>query len=790
MFESIDFGSIFQSLPGNYIILLADAPTFTIVAFNETRAAETFTGKEYIGKGIFDTFPENLLNANANGVAMLSTSLETVMREKKPHQMAVQKFDIHSVDDYGFETRYWLPKNIPILNKDGEITYIIHHLQDLTTQINSEQRANLALQNFENFLNQANAPFAVLTGREFLFTYANLAYKDLMNNRQLEGKTVIKAIPELEGQLFIKQMQDVFDTGIPYHGIEVPAIAHFRGTDKPTTRFFNLSYAPYRDETGTIQGILAYAYDVSEQVALRKRDQHNQLNQQAYDLFMQAPVGICILKEPAHNIILANAPMLEIWGKDTSIIGKPLLDALPEILEQGFLEILDGVKATGQPFYSNEHLASLYRNGKKENVFINFVYQPYYEADGTINGVLAVATEVTAQIVARKKVEYAEETARLAIESADLGAYEINLLTDEMITTPRFNSIWGLDPQVDQALPRSSFANSIYELDRPRRLKAHKDSLHTGKLFYEARIIWKDESVHWVRVNGTVLFDAKHTPVRLLGVIQDITEQRAFAKEMNRLVSERTRELQNANERLEASNKELEQFAYITSHDLQEPIRKIQVFTSLLISKDRLNEDWQVYAEKIGDAAKRMSGLIKDLLEYSRLSQNTKEFGPVKLNDVLQDVLSDFDLLITQKKATIDADELDTVEAIPLQMNQLFSNLVGNSLKFSLKNASPVISIKAGRLSDEKKKLFPQLLQDRDYYEIIVSDRGIGFNQEYADKIFTVFQRLNQQVEYDGYGIGLALCSKVVANHHGIIRAEGLVNEGAKFTIILPYLQY
>lgn len=785
MIESINFESIFQSLPGSYIILLPDAPKFTIIAFNRKRRDESFTKQQHIGKSIFEAFPDSPEDLQADGVAKLTASLQLVLRDKKMHEISMQKYDIATDNRRSVEPKYWMVKDVPVLDQDGEIMYIIHSMQDLTTEIEVGQREILTRQNFEDFFNQASAPFAVLTGRKFHFSYANPAYIELMNNRQLEGRDLLEVIPELEGQPFLQQIRDVLDTGIAYHGVEVPATAHFKGSDFATTRFFNLSYTPFREKSGPIKGVLAYAYDVSEQVAMRKRDHANQLNQQAYDLFMQAPVGICILKEPDHRILLANAPVLEIWGKNSSIIGKPLLNALPEIKGQGFIELLNKVKDSGTTHYSNEHLTSLVRNGNKEEVYINFVYQPYYDADGTINGVMAIATEVTEQVKARKQIEYAEETARIAIESADLGSYEINLLTDEITTSPRFNKIWG----IDHTVPRSTFAAFIHEEDRPRRIAAHKESLITGRLFYEARILWKTQSVHWIRVNGKVLYDADRKPVRLLGVIQDITEQRAFTEELTRLVTERTKELQKANDHLEISNGELEQFAYITSHDLQEPLRKIQVFSSILLGKTGLTPEWQIHAEKISAAAKRMGGLISDLLEYARLSQETSPFREVNLNDVLQSVLADFELLITQKNATIVYDELETIEAVPLQINQLFFNLLGNALKFSNPEIKPLITIKANRLSDDEKISHSQLQSDKDYYKISFTDNGIGFSQQYADKIFIVFQRLNQQSNYSGYGIGLALCNKVAVNHNGIITAEGSVDNGATFTVILPCVQ-
>lgn len=268
MTQPVDFASIFQTLPGNYIILLPDAPRYTIVAFNKVRADETFTTEAHIGMGIFEAFPDNPNDPNANGVAMLTASLDMVLRERKPHHMAVQKYDIQTADHTGFEVRYWLPRNIPVLNNEGEVSYIIHCVQDVTAQIKAEQRETMTRQNFEDFFNQANTPFAVLTGAELRFTYVNPAYAILMNNRDLVGRTVAEAIPGLMDQTFVRQMQEVVSTGRSYHGIDVPTLAHFGGDDESSIRFFNLSYTPFHDERGRINGVLAYAHDVTAQQTL------------------------------------------------------------------------------------------------------------------------------------------------------------------------------------------------------------------------------------------------------------------------------------------------------------------------------------------------------------------------------------------------------------------------------------------------------------------------------------------------------------------------------------------
>lgn len=248
-------------------------------------------------------------------------------------------------------------------------------------------------------------------------------------------------------------------------------------------------------------------------------------------------------------------------------------------------------------------------------------------------------------------------------------------------------------------------------------------------------------------------------------------------------------ELEKKRKELEQSNEELEQFAYVASHDLQEPLRKIQFYTNTVLDDGDLDDRSKKYIEKVSESARRMKALISSLLDFSRLSQSNHYFEETDLNIVVSLVLTDFELLIRQKAALVESDVLPTIEAIPLQMNQLLFNLIGNSLKFSKRNEPPIIKINGNKMEDGRIKQFPQLRSGIDYCEIKISDNGIGFNQEYGEKIFTIFQRLNQRSQYEGYGIGLAVCQKIVENHKGIIWAEGQPQAGATFGFIVPYRQ-
>ena len=241
---------------------------------------------------------------------------------------------------------------------------------------------------------------------------------------------------------------------------------------------------------------------------------------------------------------------------------------------------------------------------------------------------------------------------------------------------------------------------------------------------------------------------------------------------------------------LEQSNQELEEYAYAASHDLQEPLRKIKTFGSFLrdTQYERLDEKGRQHLEKILQSADRMSLLIKDLLSFSGLKTKEK-FELADLGAIFENVLQDMEVFIEQKKAIITHDPLPEVEAIPVQMNQLFYNLVNNSLKFSKEEIPLHLDVSCKLLSAEETRYIAGLDPLVAYYEIIFSDNGIGFNQDYATQIFGLFKRLNDKTSYAGSGIGLALCKKVVINHGGLILANGKEGVGAQFYIYLPQKQ-
>ncbi len=252
-------------------------------------------------------------------------------------------------------------------------------------------------------------------------------------------------------------------------------------------------------------------------------------------------------------------------------------------------------------------------------------------------------------------------------------------------------------------------------------------------------------------------------------------------------VEERTADLKQANNHLEASNAELQQYAFIASHDLQEPLRKIITFTRIV--EDRFLQktpEAEEYMHKIITSSERMRTLINDLLNYSRISIDPK-FVFTDLTEILNQTLTDFEVSILEKNAIFQINNLPAIEVVPQQFTQVFQNIISNALKFSKKDVQPVIKI-SGELI-QKKSADSKLSANGAYCRITISDNGIGFDEIYLDKIFSMFQRLHGKAEYNGTGIGLSITKKIIDNHNGIVTAKSKENEGSTFIIILPVKQ-
>jgi len=283
----------------------------------------------------------------------------------------------------------------------------------------------------------------------------------------------------------------------------------------------------------------------------------------------------------------------------------------------------------------------------------------------------------------------------------------------------------------------------------------------------------KDGHLYWVYTTIVPLIGADRKPEEYISIRFEITQKK-----------EGERKLAESAAKLARSNRELEDFASVAAHDLQEPLRKIQAFSDriqqriqvLFSSREGLppveTQDIADYLQRMRNAAQRMQALIQDLLTYSRVNTQARAFLAVDLNQIVSDVMMDLEVRIEQSQGVIQVESLPTVQADSVQMRQLFQNLLSNALKFHKKDIPPRVTVSAS--------------VGQKFYEIRVKDQGIGFDEKYLDRIFTIFQRLHGRHEYEGTGVGLAVCRRIVERHGGAITAESILGSGATFIVQLP----
>lgn len=311
------------------------------------------------------------------------------------------------------------------------------------------------------------------------------------------------------------------------------------------------------------------------------------------------------------------------------------------------------------------------------------------------------------------------------------------------------------------------------------------------KHFTEGKEFACEMRIRHLKSNEFRYFKMKILPIKYNGIITrwvgtftDIQEQKLANEILEVKVAERTAELITKNRELEFSNHELQQFSWVVSHDLKEPVRKMEMFIKLLKEKYLVDDEKATdYVNRTLGSAGRMSKLITDLLDYSRLSADVP-FEKMDLNVVVNEVLADFDYLIEEKKAVIKISDLPTIKSIPSQLRQVFQNLIGNSLKFSKKNVLSEIEISSEFI--EEKDFDSAISPTGKFCRVTVKDNGIGFDEHYLNKIFIIFQSLNDRQSYEGTGIGLAIAKKIIEKHNGLITAKSQVGIGSSFILILP----
>lgn len=388
--------------------------------------------------------------------------------------------------------------------------------------------------------------------------------------------------------------------------------------------------------------------------------------------------------------------------------------------------------------------------------------------DGTPIDMQGVIMDVTSRVESEKTLRLAEERHRMAVEVAEMGTWTMNLASGEISWSDEFSRLYGFAPA--DTPTREDIVSRIPAEER-QRINEAVEAAAAGRAAFdlEYHIVWPDGSVHWLASRGRLHKDAAGSPIDLQGVIMDITER----KQLQELRLHRDAERLRA-EALARSNEELQQFAYIAAHDLQEPLRMVASYTQLLGQryKGRLDDDADDFITFAVDGARRMQMLISDLLAYCRVETAGREPAEVSSREALDEAVRNLEGTVAENDAHIVCDQLPLVMADRTQLIQLFQNLVGNAIKYRTPDR-PEIHISARRGAPNE-------------WIFSVRDNGIGIDPKYSEKIFLMFQRLHSRDEFSGTGIGLTLCKKIAERHGGRIWVEPNQGPGSTFHVALP----
>lgn len=482
---------------------------------------------------------------------------------------------------------------------------------------------------------------------------------------------------------------------------------------------------------------------------MKNNDQNTSVRQNSHDLIAQAPVAISFLKGYDLVIESANSNILELWGKEANIIGQPLALALPDPDGQNYVKLLQEVYESGHIHYRYETKVYLYRNGYHNLFYFDFVYQPIKNTSNTVIGIMIVATEVTKQVVARQLLEDTEERLRLAIEATGIAIWDLDIVNNVIVTSPRLAEIFGLDPE--EKVSRDEFNELVHPDDRDIIRKAFEKALKTGVYLYEVRILKADGSTRWIRTGGKVIYDDRHIALRMLGTTNDITERKHDEIMKN-------------------------DFITMASHELKTPLTSLKAYTQLLeVKAKKAGDTFLVNAlEKSEKQINKMTRLIHGFLDLSKIESGKLQLNSqtFDINVLIAEVITDSIPVAQGHNMIFNAGKAIQIAADKDKIAQVVGNLINNAVKYSAKGTDITVATK---------------IQDQNL-RVSIQDQGIGLKPDDQQKIFQRFYRVEDESTrgLSGFGIGLYLSAEIVRLHHGEIAVKSQEGKGAEFYFLLP----
>lgn len=638
-----------------------------------------------------------------------------------------------------------------------------------------------SVREFRKIIGESSIPIAILRGPNHIIEIVNSAmFQTIFQNERKEilGKSLMDIFPNMRDRKYPDLLDEVFKIGHNKKEKESEIYVQYEGDRYKF--YFDFEFTPLLEVDGSTSGIMVIINDVTEKVEVRKKAE--EAEERATLAAEIAEIATWDLNLQTHHLIHSGS-LATIFGYHSSV--KMTYSQMLEHIET--IDLMDIVNKAFEEAMNTGYYKYVVRIHKTdgETRWIKSHGKIFMDDNAEPLKMIGTIIDITNEREREDILLGREQKFRMLADSVP----QLIWTADSQGNLNYFNlSVFKYTGLTESEMNKGGLLSLVHKDDREVFFKLWSNAIDTGNdLLVEHRLLDSSGKYRWYLSHASAQKDNLDNIKIWVGTSNDIQDQKTFTNELEKQVEERTTELVDKNNDLVKMNIELQSFAYVSSHDLQEPLRKIQMFISRLKDTEEhtLTENAKEYFSRINVAANRMQTLIVDLLDYSKTNTSDKIFVNTNLEDLAKEVIHDYKEIIKEKNAVIELFDLCEVKGIPFQLRQLFNNLIGNSLKFTRTGIAPHIVIKRVNIK-EKDIIEKSENPEKKYCHISISDNGIGFETEYEIRIFEIFRRLHDNVEFMGTGIGLAIVKKIVENHEGFITAKGMRGKGAQFDIYLP----
>jgi PAS domain S-box-containing protein len=546
-------------------------------------------------------------------------------------------------------------------------------------------------------------------------------------------------------------------------------ITHKRGD----SRYFLERGQPIYGTDGQPEFLDGVILDITDrkcsEVALRESEERfRQITENIREVFW-------IISPDWMEVLYVSPTYESVWGRPCDSLYEQPRSWLDAVVDEDRMRILEEVNRKSAGDLSDPRFSE-YRISRPDSS-IRWIFArafPVRNEQGQVYRIVGIAEDITE----RKRAEEALLFKEHIIEHSSSAIATCDLEGNMTYGNPSFLKKWGFDSP-EEFLGEPFWKFWLVEDRLEEIMQALKGD---GSWFGEIRAKRKDGVAFDAQVSAAVVLDGKGNPLALTSTSTDITERKRAEEALRQARDELEQRVRERTAELERSNRELQDFAFIASHDLQEPLRKIRAFGDMIVRKSAkvLSEESLDYLNRMKKAVTRMHELLTSLLDYSRVTTKASPFEPIDLNESVGESLSNLEVLIREKNGHIEVGRLPTLEAEPVQIVQLFQNLIANALKFHRSGEAPLIKIYESPVGSGR---------NTDAYRVLIEDNGIGFDEKDLEQIFVPFHRLHGKSKYEGVGMGLAICKKIVERHDGEITAKSEPGKGSTFIVTLPKKQ-